>query len=299
MSERKPHVTIYTDGGCAPNPEIGGYGAVLIFDDRQEELSGGNPESTNNRMELTAAIVALKALDQPHTIDLYTDSSYLKNGITRWIDDWIRRNWRNVKNADLWQQLYVETEKHDITWHRVRGHADNRWNERAHQLASVEIRKVRSDADTANAPNELPDTPVKIYICGRYNYKKEIGGWGAFIIENGRERELSGVIERKTSSNQLSLIAATTALNTIQSPAEITVFTDNEYLQKGISQWVKGWIKNNWQTSTRKPVKNRELWEELIAASEKHTVYWEYESRSDSPHLQAAKLAVKDIKWYQ
>jgi len=147
---KRPHVTIYSDGGCAPNPGPGGWGAILIADDGYtKELSGGELDTTNNRMELTAAIQALRALKHPSDVDFYTDSAYVKNGITSWLLAWVRNHWRTsdkkpVKNQDLWQALYEETQRHTITWHWVRGHAGNHYNERADQLVIAARERLKS-----------------------------------------------------------------------------------------------------------------------------------------------------------
>ncbi|WP_428641781.1 ribonuclease HI [Roseibium sp.] len=133
-------VTIYTDGACSGNPGPGGWGVILRFGEHEKELSGGEAETTNNRMELTAAIEALKALKRPCAIDLYTDSTYVRSGIKEWLAGWKRKNWRTstnkpVKNADLWQALDAARERHDVTWHWVKGHAGHPDNERADELA--------------------------------------------------------------------------------------------------------------------------------------------------------------------
>jgi len=134
-------VTIYTDGACRGNPGAGGWGAVLLWNGHERELWGGELDTTNNRMELTAAIEALKALRGRRKVDLHTDSVYLRNGITRWIHDWRRRGWRTanrkpVKNLELWQQLDAVAECHDVHWHWVKGHAGDAGNERADVLAN-------------------------------------------------------------------------------------------------------------------------------------------------------------------
>jgi len=133
-------VEIYTDGACSGNPGPGGWGAVLRWNGTEKELSGGMPETTNNRMELMAAIVALESLTRPVTIRLHTDSQYLRDGITKWIHGWKRNGWKTaarkpVKNADLWQRLDAAQERHDISWHWVRGHDGHPENERADRLA--------------------------------------------------------------------------------------------------------------------------------------------------------------------
>lgn len=137
----KPKVTIYTDGGCRPNPGPGGYGVLLIFGDEQKELSGGSTGTTNNQMELTAACVALESLKEPCSVTLYTDSEYVKKGITTWMKDWVRNGWKTasrqpVKNQDLWQRLHEATQRHDVTWKWVRGHAGHAYNELVDQLAT-------------------------------------------------------------------------------------------------------------------------------------------------------------------
>lgn len=140
-------VEIYTDGGCDPNPGTGGWGAVLIYDDSEKELSGGAPDSTNNRMEMTAAIEALRALKRPCTVRLHTDSQYLKKGITEWMKNWKRNGWRTrsgpVKNQDLWKELDALVNKHTVEWHWLRGHAGDFYNERCDELASEAIRAQR------------------------------------------------------------------------------------------------------------------------------------------------------------
>lgn len=135
-------VTIYTDGGCRPNPGAGGWGALLIWGDAEKELSGGAPNTTNNQMELTAAIEALEALNTPCAVTLYTDSTYLKNGITSWMRKWKANGWKTtngtaVKNRDLWVRLDDATQRHRVTWRWVKGHADNPHNERVDQLATA------------------------------------------------------------------------------------------------------------------------------------------------------------------
>lgn len=140
-------VTIYTDGACSGNPGPGGWGAVLIHGKERRELAGGARQTTNNRMELTAAIEALRALREPCEVDLYTDSIYLKNGITEWLPNWKRNGWKRrsgkrllpVKNEDLWRVLDQLVAKHRVRFHWVEGHAGNEENERCDQLARAAI----------------------------------------------------------------------------------------------------------------------------------------------------------------
>jgi ribonuclease HI len=133
-------VVIHTDGACSGNPGPGGWGAVLRWKDRERELHGSDPMTTNNRMELTAAIQALEALQRPSTVRLYTDSKYLLDGITKWISGWQRNGWvtsakQPVKNADLWRRLIEAMDDHEINWLWIKGHAGDAGNERADALA--------------------------------------------------------------------------------------------------------------------------------------------------------------------
>ncbi len=133
-------IVIWTDGACSGNPGPGGWGAILTWDAHEKDLCGGEQLTTNNRMELTAAIMALEALKRPCEIDLHTDSQYVKGGVTGWIHGWKRNGWKTsdkkpVKNVDLWQQLDAAAQRHQVTWHWVKGHAGHEMNERADELA--------------------------------------------------------------------------------------------------------------------------------------------------------------------
>jgi ribonuclease HI len=144
-------VTIHTDGACSGNPGPGGWGVILQWGSHVRELKGGEPYTTNNRMELMAAIMALEALKRPCTVDLHTDSEYLRQGITGWISGWKRNGWRTaarkpVRNVDLWQRLDAVVNRHTVHWHWVRGHAGHRLNERADELAREAIAEIRAAA---------------------------------------------------------------------------------------------------------------------------------------------------------
>lgn len=140
-------VTIYTDGACSGNPGPGGWGAILMYGGRQKEISGFAAETTNNRMELTAAAEALKILKEPCEVVLYSDSAYLVNAfLQKWLDKWQKNGWRNsqkqpVENQDLWQELLRLTGRHRVKWVKVKGHADNEYNNRCDEMARGEIKK--------------------------------------------------------------------------------------------------------------------------------------------------------------
>jgi ribonuclease HI len=167
MSEApKHHVKIYTDGGCAPNPGPGGWAAILLTGAHEKELKGGEATSTNNRMELTAAICALEALKWPCVVDMHTDSQYVRDGITKYIRNWKRNGWRTaskdpVKNEDLWRRLDAAVERHTVGWHWVRGHAGDPHNERADALVHEARAELRQGADPARVPPREIKVPRK------------------------------------------------------------------------------------------------------------------------------------------
>lgn len=143
-------VEVFTDGACRGNPGPGGWGVILRYEGREKELHGGELETTNNRMELTAAIEALKALNKSSRVDVYTDSVYVRDGITKWLARWQVRGWRTaakkpVKNQDLWMELADLAERHDVSWHWVKGHAGHLGNERADELANYGLDQILTE----------------------------------------------------------------------------------------------------------------------------------------------------------
>ena len=138
-------VTLYTDGACSGNQGRGGWGAILIYGSYRKELSGGEQVTTNNKMELTAVIEGLKALNEPCEVDVYSDSAYVVNAFLQdWISGWIRRGWKNVKNIELWNELIALTEKHKVHFNKVKGHADDELNNRCDELARGEVKKTEA-----------------------------------------------------------------------------------------------------------------------------------------------------------
>jgi ribonuclease HI len=140
-------ITIYTDGACSGNPGPGGWGAVLIYNGTEKDLNGGESATTNNRMELMAAIASLESLKEPCAVTLYTDSNYVKNGIMQWIHGWKKNGWKTsdkkpVKNVELWQRLEAATHRHKIEWRWVKGHNGDPMNERADALARAGIKRI-------------------------------------------------------------------------------------------------------------------------------------------------------------
>lgn len=140
-------VTIYTDGACSGNPGPGGWGAILMLGENRKEISGGSADTTNNIMELTAVIEALKILKRPCKVKVYSDSAYVVNAfLQKWIYGWMKKGWKtaggdSVKNKELWQELYSLTKVHDVTFNKVKGHADNEFNNRCDEMAVTESKK--------------------------------------------------------------------------------------------------------------------------------------------------------------
>jgi ribonuclease HI len=153
MTESK-RVTIYTDGACSGNPGPGGWGAILFFNGTEKEISGGEAHTTNNRMEIRAAIEGLNALKRACAVDLFTDSQYVRQGITQWMHNWKRRGWRTadnkpVKNEDLWRELDEAAARHDVAWHWVKGHADDPINIRVDELAVAAMKPFKKQGARA------------------------------------------------------------------------------------------------------------------------------------------------------
>lgn len=147
MTEAEQVVDIYTDGACSGNPGPGGWAAILRYREHEKEITGGEPDTTNNRMELTAAIQALEALKRPSRVRIHTDSAYLRDGITKWIHAWKEKGWKTaarkpVKNKDLWQRLEAAEARHEVAWHWLRSHVGHPENERADKLARGAIKRV-------------------------------------------------------------------------------------------------------------------------------------------------------------
>lgn len=294
---------IYTDGGCDPNPGPGGWAAIIRWDDREWTLSGSDPDTTNNRMELQAAIAALTLLEGllgPCQVDLHTDSRYLRRGITEWLDDWVRRGWltrreQPVQNQDLWRLLYRLDRVHTVEWHWLPGHSGHPFNERADRLAT-EARERLPGAPAGEV--EPPAQPleggpaVEIYVKASYDPEEDTGGWGAVLRAEEGAQLLQGTAT-STSANALLLRAATAALEALEEPSNVVVYADADYLIKGASEWVKRWRVRGWRTKSGKPVANLGAWQELLRAARPHHVVWQQVSGDAPPDdlARAAELA--------
>jgi ribonuclease HI len=275
---------IYTDGGCSPNPGPGGWSAIIRWDRSEWTLSGNDPDTTNNRMELHAAVAALGLLDAllgPCQVAIYTDSQYLRQGITSWIDDWVSRGWRTaggqpVKNQDLWQVVYRLAGTHQVTWHWLPGHAGHPHNERADRLATAArqalVAGTRAEPPSAGA---VEGGAPGVTICVKASSDGPSGksGWAAIMRRGSHTRALSGS-DPDATSNAMLLGGAAEALRALRVPSRVTVCSDAQYLILGASAWVEAWQARGWHTREGKPVANREEWEALLEAARPHQVTW-------------------------
>lgn len=264
-------VTIYSDGGADPNPGIGGWAALLRYGKREKVLTGNDPHTTNNRMELTAAIAALRALKGPREVTFYTDSEYLRRGITEWIENWAQKNWRTeggkpVANEDLWRELWALTQEHEIEWHWVRGHSGNRFNERVDQLARRARKAITPQAELST------DTP-RLYVRASCKGSPGVGGWGV-VLETGEQTEqLSGSAPR-TTNNRMEIRAAIEGLNMLPAGASVQLVTTSDYLYQGATKWIHGWRQRGWQKRGGKTIANDDLWQELDALISRYDIHW-------------------------
>jgi len=280
-----PRVEIYTDGGADPNPGAGGWGAVLISGIRTKEISGAEQETTNNRMELTAAISALGLLNKPCEVTLYTDSQYLRRGITEWIEawkahDWLKRNGRPVENVDLWQALDEAQERHRVTWKWVKGHRGNPLNERADHLATEARRRLGPRQVVVKPRERVADVEedlvsVQVYTRGSALGTPGPAGYGATIVVDGAEpRVVSGGWPSATI-NVMELWAVVAALRSLPGRCAVTIHTTSKYVHDGATRWLAGWERRGWRTQKGSSVKNKDIWVELTRVMGDHDLHWE------------------------
>lgn len=267
---------VYTDGGASPNPGPGGWGVVVLRPGaRPEELAGGEAATTNNRMELTAAIRALEALARDEPAELLVDSQYVRQGITSWLHSWVRRGWRKadgkpVENEDLWRRLWSLASGRDLAWSWVRGHAGDRWNERADELAAAEILRLHGGRDRD------PGGPAADYeVDLRISADRRQAGWAASVrpTASGEDRAMSGAATG-VSGNRLEVLAAAEVLESLPAGATVVFHTPSDYLRHGASRWLPAWRRRNWVKKDGGQVANRDAWQRLAAALRDRRVHW-------------------------
>jgi ribonuclease HI len=296
-----PTATVYTDGGCDPNPGPGGWAAVVLVSTVEGDpapevvLTGNAPQSTNNRMELEAAIAALAYLQGRYgacEVELHTDSTYVRSGINEWIQRWVANGWQTrgkqaVKNRDLWRRLYELSSSPStplsVRWHWVKGHAGDPLNERVDWLAGQARARLAGD-DTGSPPHapeparaagtDVEGPVVQLSVAVSCPGARGPGGWAA-VLSSGAAKDVLSGHEPETTSMRLALQAALAGLRALKAPARVTVYTTEEYLSKGASEWVHKWRQRGWMTSDKRPVKHREQWQALLQAAQPHRVTWQ------------------------
>jgi ribonuclease HI len=255
-------VRIYTDGSCSPNPGPGGWAAVLLFEgqDKSIELQGAAKSSTNNRMELTAALKALESLEEQSLVEIYTDSTYLQKGITQWLTGWQRNGWSTidgnpVKNRDLWQSLSNLLQLHNVTWSWVKGHYNDTWNIRADELA-MQARKQNQ------ASYDYYRDGVKLFPGVTWKNTTGTGAW-CVILNYNEHFKVIGETLSETTANRLYLIAIIEGVKALKRPLPVHIYTKSGYLRDGLGTWIEGWQKRGWVTRQGTEISNREQWQEL------------------------------------
>ncbi|MCD6521091.1 MAG: ribonuclease HI [Anaerolineae bacterium] len=288
-----PFVKIYTDGGCDPNPGPGGWGAVLLFEGRTQELQGAEPKTTNNRMELRAAIEALRALDRPYQVELFTDSQYLRRGITEWLPRWQSRGWRKangqpVMNRELWEALAAELERHCVQWHWVRGHKGDPFNERADRLATQARQRLRE-----SGPSVAQGT-YALYPRGCALGSPGPAGCAVALVQGDQLVQMVSRGFPSATNNAMELRAVLLGLSRLPKHARVVVYTTSKYVFNGATRWLPTWESRGWRTRDGAPVKNKELWQKLAQALRERDVDWRVLSaRARHPYSEKAASAAQ------
>lgn len=285
-------ITIYTDGACDIHADNkpGGWAAILVATDdngqflKETVLSGGQEMTTNNQMELSAVVEGLKSLAKPTKVTVVSDSKYVINTVTK--------NFKINKNKMLWQTYFKAAEAHDIAWKFVKGHAGHTYNERCDKLA-VKERIKRAKNPTTSQPKQQTmkvNTPIKIYLSTQVSGKKKSTAWSAIITHNDETKELSDFMSNTTELEGV-LIGAIEVLNNLETDDAVTLYTAQEYLSKGMNEWMTGWLKKDWKNNTKSPVKYQDKWKALLKLTQQQTIYFEFvKNRDGDPHFERGKL---------
>lgn len=263
-------VKIYTDGGADPNPGIGGWAAILQSGSHEKVLTGNEPWTTNNRMELKAAVEALKALKSSSEVEFHTDSEYLRRGITEWITRWRATGWQRrgkaIQNKDLWQTLWTLSQNHAIEWHWVRGHSGDPLNERVDSLAREARLRVTPD-------KQVPSKATKLFVRGTCKGNPGPGAWGVVLEEPDGTEQISGT-SYKTTNNRMELQAVLEGLRLLEPESSVYVVTMSDYVYMGATRWIYGWRNRNWRKKDGNPISNLDQWQELDRLLKQFDVQW-------------------------
>jgi ribonuclease HI len=264
----------FTDGGAEPNPGPGGWGLVVVDPHGgTEEHWGGEANTTNNRMELTAAIAALEHVPTGVLLEIVTDSRYVQRGVTEWLAGWRRRGFARadgpLANADLWRRLDQALGATTVRWSWIKGHAGHEHNERADELATRGRRELVGDLIAATAPSPAPAGSRAFLKVGT----DRRGGWWCAAIEtpDAEPQILQGRLDG-ASSNRCDIASALEVLAATCGP--LVISTGSDYLRHGATQWLSGWKARGWQTKDGKPVANADLWRQLDRAMAGRQLDW-------------------------
>jgi ribonuclease HI len=275
-----PQVTAYTDGACEPNPGPGGWAALLLRDGAEpKELCGSAEKTTNNRMELRAALEALQALAEPHRVLLVSDSQYLCRGVNEWLPQWRRAGFVpndrvGLPNWELWRALQAEAGRHEVECRWVRGHGADAWNARVDALAHSMI---------PAPPLPLADPAAVHLFTGAWGQAGAgVGGWAVLLNFREASKPLCGRVEDGTL-NRLHLIAAREGLRALKRVLPVHLYTTQGYLRDGATRWAAGWKRRDWKTVDGRPVQHRDLWEEFLAAAAPYPVTYHLVPPNDLP----------------
>ena len=289
-------ITMYTDGACDIHAENqpGGWAAILRATGengevvKETEISGGAERTTNNQMELTAVIEGLKLLTRATGLTIVSDSRY--------VIDIATRQKKVVKNKSLWGDFFDVAAGHYIEWKYVAGHSGNKLNERCDRLAVAEKKKrAKRRPESSGEPAVLEENMVGIYLSTRHSAKDKATSWAAIIVKNGEERELSGRLE-KTSELEGTLIGALKSLEGLSPDQEVILFTAQEYLSKGMNQWLAGWRAKGWKTRGGESVKYRRHWEQLQGLTTRQQVSFRFvKTRDKISYFQRGKELTAEI----
>lgn len=289
-------ITIYTDGACDIHAENrpGGWAAILQATGadgeliRERVISGGDEKTTNNQMELMAVIEGLRLLTHATGLNIVSDSRYVIDVATK--------KKRVVKNRSLWQEFFRVADGHFIDWEYVAGHSGNELNERCDRLAVAEKNKrAKPRSHSPGETDTIPNGMAGIYLTTRYAEKRKATAWAAVVVIGDEERELSGRLENK-SELEGTLIGAINCLESLPVAQNVIVFTAQEYLSKGMNQWLAGWIAKGWKTRGGESVKYQNHWQHLRKLRERRTALFRFVKMRDAiPEFQRGKELTAEV----
>ena len=281
-------ITIYTDGACDHHAENrpGGWAAILRATDehgkalKETVISGGAENTTNNQMELTAVIEGLKKLLSPSRVTIVTYSRY--------VIDIASEQKRKRKNAALWNAFSAASADHHIQWRYIEGHSGHLFNERCDKLAVAEKNRLVRNGDTGDR-NSMPHADIQIYLSTAYSRKRKSSAYSAVVVSRQVSADKSGILPGKTEL-ECVLVGALACLRELPADQSVTVFTAQEYLSKGMTQWLPGWNARGWKTKTGEPVKYKSHWQALWQACQQRRVAFAFvKARDDEPNFTRGK----------